>query len=327
MHTDGRNNATPHEIHPYLWYDKNMHAMALYTQTYEVQALVAALAVGLVCAVLSVLVVLKRMAFIGQGISHAGFGGVGTAALLGFNSVQFGQYAWQQDLIVFLFCLATAVVIAWMTQRRRVETDTAIGILMALTMAWGAIAQNLRVAFQNPDSAMYWPQYTRWVDGPSYSPPWEAILFGSILNVGVYEMWIAVALAAGVLAICAAIYKELLFFTFDETVSRVFGVRTALLRYLLLVMLCVVVVVSIRLVGLILVSAMLVIPGAAALLLSRKMRGVITLAILFGTAGAAGGLTLSLIAGELSPGGCIVATLSAIYAVAYFRSSFKHRTR
>lgn len=302
-----------------------MPTLALFTHGYELYALGAAVAVGLVCSLLSVLVVLKRMAFIGQGISHAGFGGVGTAALLGFTGTQFGQYAWQQDLIVFLFCMATATVIAWMTQKRRVETDTAIGILMALTMAWGVIAQNLRVAFQSPDSPMHWPGYSRWVGGPSYNPPWESILFGSIFNVGLPEMVIAAGLAVGVLLLCASVYKELLFFTFDETASRVFGVRTTVLRYLLLAMLCIVVVVSIRLVGLILVSALLIVPGAAALLLSRRMRSVLWLSALVGVLGSAGGLTLSLVAGELSPGGCIVAVLSAIYAAAYLRHGISRR--
>ena len=158
----------------------------LFARTYETQALVAAVAVGLVCSLLSVIVVLKRMAFIGQGISHAGFGGVGTAALLGFTG---SIYHWQHDLIVLAFCLGTGLLIGVLSRARRIETDTAIGILLSATMAWGVLAQNLRVEWQT------WPAYREFVGGGGYTPPWEAILFGSLLNVGEQGMWIAVVMS------------------------------------------------------------------------------------------------------------------------------------
>ena len=280
-------------------------------RAYVTHALVAAVAIGLVCSLLSVLVVLKRMAFIGQGISHAGFGGVGTAALLGYTAVGFHV---EHDLIVLAFCLFTAILIGALAADRRVETDTAIGILLAATMAWGVLAQNLRVELQS------WPAYREWVGGAGYSPPWESIMFGNLLNVGSTGMWTALGMAGLVIVIGAALFKELTFYAFDESVARVFGVRTALMHYLLLVMLSLVVVVSIRLVGLILVSALLIIPGASALLLSRRMKIVMTLAAAVGVIGAVSGLLASLSFGMFSPGACIVLTLSLIFAAAYIFS-------
>ena len=266
-------------------------------------ALGAAIAVGLVCSLLSVIVVLKRMAFIGQGISHAGFGGVGTAAALGLAGLA-------QDVVILIFCLGAAFGIGLFVRTRKVAADTAIGIVLAATMAWGVLMQNLRVMLQS------WPPYRAWVGTMAYVPPWESILFGSLLDVGPVGMWAAIILCLIVIAVCAAVYKELIFFTFDETVSRTFGVPAGPMHYLLLVMLALVVVVSIKLVGFILVTALLIVPGASALVLSRRMSVVLVLAAAIGLTGTVGGLLISLELGEVSSGACIVLLLFAMFLAA-----------
>jgi ABC-type Mn2+/Zn2+ transport system permease subunit len=278
----------------------------------------AAVAVGLVCSLLSVIVVLKRMAFIGQGISHAGFGGVGTAALLGLAGM---SYRWEQDAVVALFCLATAIGIGIMTRRRRVEVDAAIGILLAATMAWGVIMQNLRVVLQAH------PWYRRLVGGGGYTPPWEQILFGSPWTVGQSGMWTAVVLCLIVLVVCGLLYRQLLFFTFDERVSQVHGVRSGAMYFLLLIMLALVIVVSIRLVGFILVSALLIVPGASALQVSRRMGVVLALSATIGVGGTLAGLTFSLAAGSLSPGACIVLMLFVLFLAAQLVARVRLRQR
>jgi ABC-type Mn2+/Zn2+ transport system permease subunit len=286
-----------------------MHTLQLLAErSYVLHALVASVAIGVVCSLLSVLVVLKRMAFIGQGISHAGFGGIGTAALLGLTGAAF---RWEQDLVVLLFCVGTAVLIGYLSRSKRVESDTAIGVLLAATMAWGVLAQNLRVELQTTEA------YRQWVGTVEYSPPWETILFGSLLNVGSQGMWTAVALAALIVLVCAGLFKELQFYAFDETVSRVFGVPATAMHYLLLLVLSLVIVVSIRLVGLILVNAILVMPGATALLVSRRLGTVLWTAAVVGVIGTTGGLVMSLEVGTLAPGACIVAILSVLFVAAY----------
>ena len=283
-----------------------MHTFeALTSYEYARYAFVAAWAIGLVCSLLSVLIVLKRMAFIGQGISHAGFGGVGTAALLGFTATP-----WMHDLIVLAFCLVTALGIGVLVRRRRVQVDSAIGILLAATMAWGVLAQNLRIVLQD------WPAYRQWIGAAGYTPPWESILFGSLLDVGRGGMWAAVIMCVLVLAVCAVLYRHLLFFAFDETVSRVHGVRSDGLYYLLLILLAIVIVVSIRLVGVILVSALLIVPGATAMMLSRRMVRVLLLAALVGLVGTIGGLVLSFELGNISVGAAIVLVLFVIFCAA-----------
>lgn len=292
-----------------------MHAIdALVQYEFGRYALATGVAIGLVCSLLSVMVVLKRMAFIGQGISHAGFGGVGTAVLLGYSGAAF---RFEHDLIVFAFCLVTALFLGVMTRRRRIEADTAIGIVLSATMAWGIIASNLRTAWRAD-----WPAYAEFIAGSDAPRQWDSVLFGSIFNAGLGDTIAAWVMALLVLAVCCAFYKEIVFYTFDETVSRVFGVRSAFVHYLLLILLAVVIVFSIRWVGLILVSALLIMPGAAALLLSRRMSTVLWLAGAVGVGGSALGVLVALELGSIAGGPCIVAVLAALFALAYAASRF-----
>lgn len=275
------------------------------------RALVAGVAVALVCSVLSVFVVLKRMAFIGQGVSHAGYGAAGTAFFLGLIDTD-PRY----DLVVYLFCIATALIIGVVSRRRQVNEDTAIGILLVAGMAWGVIAMNLSAAFQKRGQ-LYWPWYVEHLAAPGARPTFEAVLFGSILNTTYEQAALAVVVAVVVLAIIAMLFKEIAFFAFDEPTSQVFGVRTAMIHHLLLVLLAITVVQTMKLAGVLLVSAILVIPGATALMLSRRLALVIAWSCVVGVAGVAGGLLLSLELQFIGPGPMIVAALCAIFAAAF----------
>ncbi len=267
------------------------------------QAIITGLAVGVLCSLLSVIVVLKRMAFIGQGISHAGFGGVGLAVFLGV-----APGSWQQALIVFAFCLGTGLLIGALARPRRIQMDAAIGILLAATMAGGALLIALAVSLQS--HAWYTQAFGRLSRAPSY----ESLFFGSITSVNTTHMVLALTLGGGVLLTGWLFFKEILFYAFDEQVSQVFGVRTRLIHYLLLTLLSITIVLSIKLAGFVLVSALLVIPGSTALMLSRRLGWVFGLSVLTGVAGTGAGLMLSLIVGTLPTGPCIVAALCAIFA-------------
>jgi ABC-type Mn2+/Zn2+ transport system permease subunit len=268
------------------------------------QALIAGIAVGTLCSLLSVIVVLKRMAFIGQGISHAGFGGVGTAVLLGLVGLP-------QDLVIFVFCLATALLIGILSRRRNVEMDSAIGILLVAAMGWGVAMTQVRGVL------VRWPWYAEHFGATTATGSFELLLAGSLLDVGRTQMWFAVVASVVVIGICAALFKEILFFTFDETVSRVFGVPTRFIYYLLLVLLSLTTVLSIRLMGFVLVTALLVMPAATALLLSQRLGLVLLLSWIVGMVGVIGGLLVSLQIGDLSAGPCIVGVLSVCFAAAY----------
>jgi len=288
-------------------------------------ALIAGIGVATLCSLLSVIVVLKRMAFIGQGVSHSAFGGVGAA-------VFFGVYAgspwlegwcptwlipWLHDAFVLAFCLAAAFGIAALSEKREVEPDSAIGILLVAAMAFGVLMDNLAVAFQE------YGWYVRTFGARGNRPGFEALLFGSLLNVDAVQAAAALVAAALVLAVGAMLIKEIVFFTFDERVSAVFGVPRRLIHHVLLTMISVAIVISIRLAGVILVTALLVIPGATALMISRRFGSVLAWAWAVGMIGTIGGLLLSLEAGNLSTGPCIVAVLGVVFFLVYLTRTLR----
>lgn len=251
------------------------------------------LLVAVVCSVLSVYVVLRRLAFIGQGIGHAAFGGVAIGLFL-FPAAP-GPLDLRVYLVAVVFCLANALAIGVITRRTVLSEDTAIGILFALSMALGAILFGLRQGRVN--------------DLFSY-------LFGSVVAVTWRDAAVALGLAAIVLLTVAALFKELQFLCFDEEIARVAGLPTGLLHHLLLALLSLTVVVAIKIVGIILVSAALVLPGASARLVAKSFGGLMALAVGLGVLAMALGLT----AANLLPipaGAAVVLVQSLVFALVW----------
>lgn len=234
------------------------------------QALLAGVLVGAACSALSVYVVLRQMAFVGQGISHAAFGGVALGLYLFQSSPSVAPLG--INIVTGLFCVAVALLIAYTSKRRLVSADSAIGIFFSAAMAFGVVLVALR------------KKYT--ADIMSY-------LFGSILAVTPADVATALVLSGAVFLLLALFYKEFLYYVFDEHMAAASGVPVGLLHYLLLVMLALTVVVSVKVVGIVLVSAFLVIPGATARLLARSFNGMMAIAMALGVGASVGGLALS----------------------------------
>lgn len=258
--------------------------------------LAAGLAIALIGSVLSVFVVSKRLAFVGQGISHAAFGGVGVGVMLGLAGA--GSDLWYM-LVVAVFCVGGAWGIALLSDRGRTSADSAIGILLVGAMALGAVLVHLAVR----------------VRGVSFVPSWEEILFGSILAVGREEAALAWGLS---LLIGAALWltrRRLMLWAFDEQAARALGVRTTPLRITLLSLIALYVVLSMRLAGVVLATALLVLPGASAMRVSERLARVFGLSCAASVAGVLIGLLASF---ELDapPGACIVLAMVAIFALA-----------
>lgn len=227
-----------------------------------------ALAVALMCSILSPLVVLKRLSFVGQGVSHAAFGGVGLALLMGTvwataaTPMPVGVEDAVMLAVVAVFCIASAMAIAWLTDRSGVRADTAIGIVLVASMAVGFLL--LQVAGQ-------WRRSVGLPPGPSL----ESVLFGSIFDVSVAGAVVAWAVAAGIGAVAWIFHRPIVFWAFDEPAAEAFGVPIGRMKLLVMILLALAIVVTMRLAGLILASALLVLPGAAAVQLSRRSLGVL----------------------------------------------------
>lgn len=272
------------------------------------QALITSLAVATLCSLLSVFVVLKRMAFVSEGLSHAGFGAVGIAICLGLTG-------WSRDGLILIFGLLVAYGIGTLSRRRQIESDSAVGIFLAGSMALGVFLTDLHRQIQHQ------PWYVRWAGEPVTPPSMEDLLFGSLLMVDRADMFVSLAVAAGLILIGALFFKEILFYCFDQQVSRVYGVPDKMIHYLLLSAMAITVVLGIRLCGFLLVTALLIIPGSTALLLSKRLERVILISWLTGIVGVAAGLMVSLELGHFSSGACIVLLLVSIFSVAWLVSN------
>lgn len=259
------------------------------------RALVAGTVIGALCAIVGVYVVLKGLSFIGAGIAHASFGGVALGFLVGVNPV----------LSAIGFCLATAWGIGLVARKRLVKEDTAIGIFFASTMALGILFIGLMHGY-NVDLFGY--------------------LFGSILAVTREDLWITLGLGAGIVLVVALFFKELLFVTFDPEMAEVTGVPAGKIYFLLISLVALTVVISIKVVGIVLVSALIVTPAAAAYQLTEDFRRMMALAVLIGVTSAVGGLLLSY-ALDTASGATIVLLATLIFFASAIASPRRRRVR
>jgi len=263
--------------------------------TFMQRAMVSSVLIGAVCAVIGVYVVLKGLSFIGAGIAHASFGGVALGFLLGLNPV----------LTAIVFCLATAWGIGFVTRWGEVKEDTAIGVFFASTMALGILFIGLMRGY-NVDLFGY--------------------LFGSVLAVTTADLWIGGALALVVLLVVGLFYKELLFITFDPEMAEAAGLPAASLYFLLLSLIALTIVLSIKVVGIILVSALIVTPAAAAYQLTDDFRRMMALSVLLGVGSALVGLFFSYWL-NIASGATIVLTATVIFFLAALLSPRRRRWR
>ena len=248
------------------------------------RGLLAALLVGVVCAVMGTFVVLKGLAFIGDAVSHAAFPGLVIAYIIGVPLYIGGAVA----------AVATALAIGLVTRRSRLRFDTSVGVLFAGTFAFGVMLFST-------------------IQG--YVTDLLGYLLGNVLGIGVGDLIQVAILGAIVLAIVLAIRKELLFATFDPLGAAASGLPVARLEYLLLALLGVTIVVSIQAVGIIMVVAMLVTPAATAQLLVIRFGRMMAVAVALAAFSAVLGLYLSFYL-NLASGASIVLVETVFFVVA-----------
>lgn len=254
------------------------------TYGFMVRGLVAAIIVGIVCAVMGTFVVLKGLAFIGDAVSHAAFPGLVIAFMLGIPLYLGGAVA----------SVGTALAIGYVSRRSRLRFDTSVGVLFAGTFALGILL------FSTIDN---------------YVADLLGYLLGNVLGIGIGDLVQVAVLGVVVLVVVILIRKELLYATFDPLGAAASGLPVAGLEYLLLALLGVTIVVSIQAVGIVMVVAMLVTPAATAQLLVIRFERLMILAAVFATAAAISGLYLSFYL-NLASGASIVLIETLFFIVA-----------
>lgn len=231
-------------------------------QPFFQRALLAGLLASVACGIVGTYVVVKRIASISGGLSHAAFGGVGLGYLAGFDPTL--------GATVFALLAASGAGIAY--RRLRASLDTMIAMIWSVGMALGIVFVSLAAG---------------------YKADLLAYLFGSILFVPERYVWMTAGLDVGIVAIVALLFKELQALTFDEEFARVIGVPVDLLFHVLLAMIALAVVVLIKVAGVILVIALLTIPAAIAGQWTARLRTMMALAIAIGAVCNVAGLFAS----------------------------------
>jgi len=256
-----------------------------FTYPFMLRALGAALIVGVVCPVLGTYVVLRGMAFLGDALAHIILPGVVIAFLLG----------WPIGLGALIVGVLAALLIGFISSRREIREDAAIGVVFAGAFALGIMLLSLQ---------------------RSYAVDLTHILFGNLLGVSIADLWMAGILGGIVIITIFSFYKEFLVLSFDPILAKTLRLPVVFLQNLLLVLLAIVIVVSIQAVGVALVLAMLVTPASAAYLLSNRLPTMMVIAAFIGSACALIGLYLSYFL-NLPSGPAIVLVETAVFIIVF----------
>ena len=259
------------------------------------RAFLGGAAIAVMTGLLGVFVVQRGLAFLGDGLAHASFGGIALGAFIAYGTAGTGAAA--EPLWVALpFTLATALAIAWVRDRTALSSDTAIGVFFAVSVALGVLFLSLIPPDRNVVDVWH-------------------LLFGSILAVGPGDLTIILVTALFVTAVTSWLWGRLAYATFDAELARTDGVRVRSLEYALFALAAVAVVVAAQVVGVVLMAAYLVIPAAAGRLLSRSLARMTAWSIAIGVTSTLGGLAASFVL-DVPSGSTIILLQAAIFAVA-----------
>lgn len=248
------------------------------------RAALGGLLIALMASFYGPFIVQRRLAFLGSGLAHGAFGGVALGMFLG-----------QEPLLIAIpFTVMVAVAVVWVRSKTDLEADTAIGVFISLSMALGIIFLYLREG-NATDATTY--------------------LFGSILALNNYDIYLSLVALVGCMA-SVPLWSRWAYATFDETLARVDRHAVTRDEYILLVSVAMLVVISVKIVGILLVSAFLVIPAACARLLSRRFVHMMWWTLLVNTGGVVVGLFASY-AVNIPSGPAIILVQSAAFGMAF----------
>jgi zinc transport system permease protein len=269
--------------------------IALFGFGFMQRALLAGACIAVVSGLLGTFVVQRGLAFLGDGLAHAAFGGI---ALGAFVAAIFGNVVLlEQPLLVAVpFTLAAALGIAWVRDRTSLSSDVAIGVFFAVSVALGVLFISIIPPERNVIDVWH-------------------LLFGSILAVGPADLAVVLVVSGLVLVVLLKIWPRLAYATFDGELAQTDGVKVSALEYLLFAVAALVVVVSAQVIGIVLMAAYLVIPAAAARLMARSLFAMTVLAVVLGLVSTFAGLIVSYLA-DIPSGSTIILAQAALFLAA-----------
>lgn len=250
------------------------------------RALIAGILVGFIGSYFGSFVVQRKMSFLGDGLAHAAFGGVALGMLLNSEPL----------LIALPFTIIVSILITLIKDKTQLEMDTSIGILFSVSVALGIIFISLK---------------------KEYSTDAFGFLFGSILTVSKVDVWLTIFIAVLSLLTFFIYWNRWAYSTFDTELAKSDRVPVQSDDYILSVLIAVSIVISIKLVGIVLIAAFLVIPAAAGRLISSTFYRMSIFSVIFGIFSSIAGLFLSYFL-DLPSGATIILVQALIFIVCMF---------
>lgn len=245
------------------------------------RALITGIAVAIICSAVGLFLVLRRHSLFGDALAHLAFGGIAVGLFTNIYPI------WTAVIVSVLAALGMTKL----RQSTNIPPDATVAVLLSSGLALGIVLVSLSGGFN--------------VDLFSF-------LFGSILLVSQEELFMILVLSGAIMAVLLALYKKFMYITFDEEQAKVSGLQVSKLNYLFIVLASVAVIASIRLVGILLISSLIVIPNITAIMLGKGFRKTAAISGAIAVVGVVAGILLSYVA-NIATGGTIVLVLVVIF--------------
>jgi len=254
------------------------------------RAYVAGSFIAVLCAILGLFLVLRKLSLIGDGLSHVSFGAIALGLFLGFYPFY---------VAIPLVIMASYLVLK-LTEKAKIYGDAAIGIVSAVGIAGGVVLASLSKGFN--------------VDLFSY-------LFGNILAISSQEVLLSVGLSVVILLVIIFLYNDLFSTTFDEQYARITGINTKRINVALMFLTAITVVLAVKVVGIMLVSAMLILPAATALQMAKGFKAAMITAAIIAVFAVLAGITISFYA-DLPAGATVVLVNFLLFVLSFLIKKF-----
>ncbi|MGA7043434.1 MAG: metal ABC transporter permease [Nitrososphaeraceae archaeon] len=258
------------------------------------RALVSGVAVAITCSVVGLFLVLRRQSLFADALSHMAFGGIAIGLFANLYPI------WT----AFIVSIFAALGITKLRESTKIPPDSAVAVLLSAGLAVGVILIGLAGGFT--------------LDLYSF-------LFGSILLVSMQDQEIILVASALILSILYFIYRELVYIAFDEEQAQVSGINVSRLNYIFIVLASIVVITSIRLVGVLLISSLIVIPNITAMMFGKGFKKTAMISVSIGILSVLTGIVISYVM-NLAPGGTIVLVSVTVFLAAIITKDLNKRT-
>lgn len=267
-----------------------MEFFYIFQYTFIQRAFITGIFIAILCSILGMFLVLRNLSLIGDGLAHVSFGALALALFFGLYPVY---------IVVPLVVLASILILK-ITEKAKLYGDAAIGIVSSFGVASGIILASISHGFN--------------IDLLSY-------LFGSILSVSSEEMILTISLSMIVIAVIYLFYHDLFFLTFSQELAQVSGVKTKKINTLLVVLTAVAVALSVRVVGVMLISSLLILPAVSSLQIAKGFKRAIIIAVVFSVVSVIIGILISFFL-NLPTGATIVIINFLIFIYSFFAGKF-----